>query len=116
MKIEVRLEIPLPKVDFMKVADEAAKVADDIYSYTEFEKALRSLKSEGVTYTEICKVAGIPWRCLYSWRRGLKRPVDPYYFVFVREWARLVQENRVKVEEEYELARKTGKYSVAVDK
>lgn len=108
--VECKLEVPLPEVDLAGIAEEVEEQVDDIYDYRKFAAAVRSLKTEGVSVVEICKTIGIPRRCLYYWLTGSKRPYDPYYFLMVRRWDQAVQENRRRVEAEFETARKTKNY------
>ncbi len=117
MRVEVagfRLDVPLPVVDFAGIAKEVEEQVDDIFDHRKFALAVRSLKSEGVSVARICTAFGIPRRCFYYWLSGAQRPTDPYYFLMVRRWDQAVQENRCRVEAEFEATRKTKNFRGAV--
>lgn len=100
-RIECKLKIPPPRINLSEPAIAVGEMVDNAFSPELFDKAIKYLKGEGITGTTICAEAGIPRQCLREWRLGIARPVDPYYMLLVREWARLVQENREKCEQEF---------------
>ena len=108
-RIECRLKITPPHINLSGTAMEVGKKVDEMFDHRKFDIAIRYLQDEGIPATAICAEIGIPRICLYAWRNGTKRPTDPYYLLMVREWARLIKENREKCEREFS-AHQPGSY------